>query len=171
MDFRVTKTGRCSSVGRAVASFNRFRGMKDTKYKGIVSELQSITYFHQLGYSVSIPYGENSRYDFIVDVEGVLIKVQCKTAQLASDKNSISFRTHSTRNTTNTSTRRKYTSEEIDFFCTFFENQCYLVPVDECSLVKKLRFTIPKNGQEKGISFAKDYTVEAQLKSFRFKTL
>ena len=52
-----------------------------SKQKGNLTELQSITAFYKLGYQVSIPYGENSRYDFIADINGKLIKVQCKTSR------------------------------------------------------------------------------------------
>lgn len=46
-----------------------------TKQKGNLTELQCIAAFYELGYSVSIPYGENSRYDLIADINGRLIKV------------------------------------------------------------------------------------------------
>ena len=51
-----------------------------SKQKGNLTELQCITYLYQLGYKCSIPYGENSRYDFIVDIDGILIRVQVKTS-------------------------------------------------------------------------------------------
>ena len=54
--------------------------------------------------------------------------------------------------------RRDYTADKVDFFCTYYNNECYLVPFNECgSKAKKLRLTPTKNGQVKNISFAKDY--------------
>ena len=41
----------------------------ESKQKGNLTELQCITACYELGYSVSIPYGENSRYDFILDLD------------------------------------------------------------------------------------------------------
>ena len=40
-----------------------------------------------------------------------------------------------------------------------------MIPVEETSVGKMLRFTPPKNGQIKGINFAKDYLVEEVLKT------
>lgn len=38
------------------------------KQKGNLTELKCISAFYELGYQCSIPYGENSRYDFIADI-------------------------------------------------------------------------------------------------------
>ena len=38
-----------------------------SKEKGNLTELQCLTAIYELGYKASIPYGENSRYDFILD--------------------------------------------------------------------------------------------------------
>ena len=48
---------------------------------------------------------------------------------------------------------------------TCYENNFYLIPFLECGRRgKTLRFTMPKNGQVKGISFANDYLAEKILK-------
>ncbi len=137
--------------------------MLETKQKGLVVELECITYLYKLGYQVSTPYGENSRYDLIVDINGKLIRIQCKSCVLGGDGDFIHFRCVSVRKNTQKTRRRKYTSEEIDYFATYYDSQCYLVPVKECSTEKSLRFNPPKNGQRKGISFAEDYTAEKQI--------
>lgn len=138
--------------------------MLTNKQKGIVTELQCITAFNQLGYHVSIPYGENSRYDFIADIDGLLIRVQVKTSHYKDeDKSAIIFSCRSSHTNSHETKNIKYTNKEIDFFCTYFENQCYLIPVNECSVEKTLRFSPPKNGQIKGVTFADDYTLEKQL--------
>ena len=61
----------------------------------------------------------------------------------------------------------RYTSQDIDFFATYWNNQCYLIPVNECSVSKTLRFTPPKSGQLKGITFAKDYELVKQLQKIK----
>ena len=53
-----------------------------SKQKGNLTELQCITAFYENGYAVSIPYGENSRYDFIADIYGKLIRIQVKTSSI-----------------------------------------------------------------------------------------
>jgi len=136
-----------------------------TKAKGNLTELQCITAFYQLGYQVSIPYGENSRYDFIADVNGKLIRVQVKTSSIKQEtKGAISFATASTRINSTKNITHRYTKNEIDYFATFWDNKCYLIPVEETAgREKTLRFIPPANGQIKGITFAKDYELEVQL--------
>jgi len=137
-----------------------------TKAKGNLTELQCITAFYELGYQVSIPYGENSRYDFIADINGKLIRVQVKTASICKDtEGAISFSTRSTRINSTQNISHSYTKEEIDYFATYWENKCYLIPINETASTKKtLRFNPPKNGQIKGIKFAAEYELAKQLK-------
>ena len=66
-----------------------------TKQKGNLTELQCLTAFVKHGCGVSIPYGDNSKYDFIADVNGKLYKVQVKTSSL-KDENAILFSCRST---------------------------------------------------------------------------
>jgi len=40
----------------------------------------------------------------------------------------------------------KYSSEDVDFFATTYQNKCYLIPQNECGVAKKLRFAPPVNG-------------------------
>ena len=142
--------------------------MLESKQKGIITELQCITAFNQLGYHVSIPYGENSRYDFIADIDGILIKVQVKTSSpKRGTDNAISFSCRSTRVNSQGSQNRRYTADEIDYFATFYDNICYLIPIAECSIEKTLRFQPPANGQTKGISFAKDYELSLQIEKLK----
>ena len=49
--------------------------------------MESMLAFMKLGYNVSIPFGEDSRYDFIVDINDKLYKIQCKTCSEIIDEN------------------------------------------------------------------------------------
>ena len=137
-----------------------------SKEKGNLTELQCLTAFYDLGHKVSIPYGENCRYDFILDVNNTLLRIQVKTSKSVSDE-CFSFATRSTRVNSQGSISKNYTKEEIDYFATFYQGKCYLVPVDECGIEKKLRFCYPANGQKKGINLAQDYELEKVLKQFK----
>lgn len=137
--------------------------MLDTKQKGNLNELQCITAFYELGYSVSIPYGDCDRYDFIVDINNKLYRVQAKSSRLIDENGTIAFSCRSSRSNANGCYNRQYTADEIDFFATYWQGKCYLVPVEECSSEKKLRFTTPLNGQKVGISYAKDYELCSQI--------
>lgn len=141
--------------------------MLTSKQKGNLTELKCLTRFVELGYAVSLPYGENSRYDLIVDYNGKLLKIQVKTSKLVQgteeNPECIEFATCSIRYNSEGSKRIYYTKEEIDYFATVWENVVYLVPVEECSSSKKIRFCLPKNGQRVGITFAEDCTIEKVL--------
>ena len=138
----------------------------DTKQKGNITELEVLTYITKLGYQVSIPFGDRERYDQIWDIHGKLLKIQVKTSHLIDDeKSGIKFSCRSNTKVGGKIQHARYTKEEIDYFATFFEGKCYMVPVEQTSTDKILRFKPTKNGQIKGISFAKDYLVEEVLKN------
>jgi len=137
--------------------------MLDCKYKGNLTELLCLAAFTELGYQVSIPYGDHARYDFIVDINNKLYRIQCKTSILEQE-GVYAFSCRSTAANHSRATSRSYTKDEIDFFATIIDKQCYLIPVAETGgHSKRLRFVPPKNGQKVGVSFAKDYELETQL--------
>lgn len=138
-----------------------------TKERGNLTELQCLTAFYSLGCKASIPYGENCRYDFILDTGKKLLRVQVKTSRPLKDgKDGFAFSTCSTRVNSKGSIRRKYTEKEIDYFVTYYSGKCYLIPViDTGSVEKILHFSQPKNGQKKNIAFAKDYELEQVIKT------
>ena len=132
----------------------------NTNQKGKITELEILTYVIKNGYSVSLPYGDKDRYDQIWDINGELYKIQIKTSHWKNeDKLAITFKCRSTFNGMD----HKYTKEEIDFFATYWENECYVVPVEECSLEKTLWFAPPKNGF-KNCCYAKDYLFKEIIK-------
>lgn len=60
--------------------------MDYTQSKGNLVELQCISKFIELGYECSIPYGNGAKYDFVVDVNGQFLRIQCKSASHPIDK-------------------------------------------------------------------------------------
>lgn len=137
--------------------------MNEMKQKGLLTELHCQVAFTELGFLILSPSSEDSRYDFVVDIGNKFLRVQCKTSSLNEDKTAIQFSCRSTRSNTQLSTSRHYTKDEIDYFYTYFNGQSYLVPVEECSTEKSLRFVAPKSGQIAKISFAKDYELKVVL--------
>lgn len=138
--------------------------MLNSKQKGNITEVQCMLAFLKLGYNVLTPYGDCQRYDFVIDLNGQLLKIQVKTA---SDKNIdegvISFRCANKTTKNGKFIRHMYDKEQIDYFMTSYNGKCYLIPVEECSTEKRLRFIPPKNGQIKGITFAQDYELERMV--------
>lgn len=144
--------------------------MLETKQKGILTELQCLEAFSQYGFNVSIPYGENSRYDFIADINGHLLRIQVKTSHgFVNEDNiiqSFEFSTRSTRVNANGTYSHGYNLDEIDYFTTYWDKKCYLVPVEQCcSATKKLWLFPPKNNCS-SCCFAEDYSIEKQLSDY-----
>ena len=89
-----------------------------------------------------------------------------KTASL-KDENAIKFSCRTTHVNCTGVKNERYSSEDIDYFATYWKDQCYLVSIKECSAEKTLRFDYPKNGQKKGVTLASDYELETQIRKMR----
>ena len=145
--------------------------MDYTKAIGNVNELKCITKFISMGFNCSIPYGDAAKYDFIVDVNGKLLRMQCKSSsnvRLKSGERDLdAFQFSCVCSTTNTkeTIRHRYTEDDIDYFCTSFLDQVYIVPVNECSTSKTLRLAPPKNGVLT-YNRAEDYLVENTIREY-----
>lgn len=123
--------------------------------------MQCMTAFIQQGYTVSIPYGDAARYDFIADKNGVLQRVQCKSATPLKDGSGFKFGVRSIRVNTRATISTPYTKADIDVFATYFDGNCYVVPVEDCgTTAKTLRITPPKHNQQAFISYAVDYLLK-----------
>lgn len=139
--------------------------MDSTLIKGMTTELDCIRSFIAAGYQVSIPYGDCARYDFIADKDGKLLRVQVKSSSWVDDsKTAFMFYARSAHINSKGVKQQTYDENQIDYFATYFENKCYVIPVAECSVSKTLRFHPPKTGQLKGINLAADYELEEVLK-------
>lgn len=147
--------------------------MDITLSKGIVTELECIKAFVELGYHCSIPYGDCARYDIVVDIDNKLYRVQCKTANWAKDtaEEKVAFEISTRTATTNTKStiRKTYSIDEVDLFFTFFEGKAYLVPIEEIAGKASFRFRYkyPSNNQKQGIHLAKDYELKNQISKMK----
>lgn len=130
--------------------------MNETKQKGLITELQCELAFSEIGILLSKPIVEDSRYDYIADLGDHFIKIQCKTSSVGENNDYIVFSTRSTRVNSTETIQRSYTKDEIDYFYTYYKGKSYLIPVEECSSTKKLRFIPPKNNQT-NYNKAEDY--------------
>lgn len=137
-----------------------------SKQIGNITELETMLAFIRLGYNVLTPYGDCERYDFVVDVKGKFLRIQSKTSHSDDDGASFSFSGRSCHRKAGQLVHHTYTNEEIDYFVTSFNGKCYLIPVDECGVGKRLRILPTKNGQTRGISWAKDYELEEVVKNW-----
>ena len=149
--------------------------MKDeTLIKGDVNEIKCLLALEERGYCVSIPFDGSCKYDLIADIEGHLIKIQCKSSILYKKDNyngSIKFEcTCSTTNTQKT-TRHKYSKEQIDYFMTSFNQYIFMIPVEETTASSKvLRLKEPQGNQIETVNIASDYLIDNVLSSIISET-
>ncbi len=139
--------------------------MDYTKSIGNITELKCLIAFTQMGFDCSIPYGDCSKYDIIVDVGDELLKIQCKSSRHPIDngvvnKDVIVFSCVSQTTNTKKTTRHTY-KDKVDYFATTWKDKVYLIPVDECSTSKTLRLNPPVNKVE--YNAAEDYEVNKIL--------
>ena len=126
----------------------------NTKSIGELSEAILLGRLLKRFVSVSIPFGNNQRYDLIVDDGKHLLKVQCKTGILKNRV--VSFRVC---NHAGGHDRKDYKGQ-IDYFAVYCPQieKSYLVSVDAVGRNSaSLRTGTTKNGQHKGIRSAKDF--------------
>lgn len=137
----------------------------NSKQLGNITEMQAMLGFMQLGYNVLTPYGDCERYDFVADVNGKFVKIQVKSSKISEDETKISFNTASTHYSDGKCIHQSYSKEDIDYFATVYNNQVYLIPVEECSSrSQSLRLEPTKNGQAARVKWAKDYRLEEVVK-------
>lgn len=137
----------------------------NSKQKGNITELETMLAFLKQGYNVLTPYGDCERYDFVADVNGKFYKIQSKTARTDDEGASFIFSTSSCNRKDGSIIHHNYTEEEIDFFVTSFQGQCYLIPVSICGgREKRIRILPPKNNQTRNVTWAKDYELEEVIR-------
>jgi hypothetical protein len=134
---------------------------RNTKAIGQLSEIMVAAELARAGYLVSVPLGENSRYDLIADKDGRLFRVQVKTGRLRNG--AIIFACYSSHSHRKGPSCRSY-SNEVEFFgvyCRELET-AYLIPIeDTASLTGALRVDPPRNRQNRKIRWASAYALSA----------
>jgi hypothetical protein len=114
------------------------------------------------GYEIAVPFGENTRYDLVIDDGHTLARVQCKSGQLRAG--AIHFKTASSyaHHRSSRQARRHYHGQ-IDFFAVYCPDThgVYLLPIDDVAprCEAALRVEPSRNGQKKRIRLAADYQI------------
>jgi hypothetical protein len=131
----------------------------NSKDKGNIAEAAVLLRLLQLGKTVSIPYGENARYDLVFEEQGKFYTVQCKLGRLRKD--SIKFNLCSVYKIKGKLVKRSY-GDSIDYYGVYSPDlhKVYLVPSRE---VKKreatLKLGIPKFRNQNGFRLAENFEI------------
>ena len=138
--------------------------MSETNRLGDIGELVVAARLAELGYRVSIPFGHDSPYDLVVEVDGHLKKVQVKSITPKNGCLPVKC-TRVTNITKGKQIRQSYTKNDFDYMIAYDakSSQCYNVPIDlvhETEDTLYLRIDPTKNGQATNIRWARDYLLE-----------
>ena len=126
--------------------------MKDTNTKGSVTEARVLASLTAGGYTVSIPFGV-AKYDLVVDMDGQLKKVQCKTGRLR--KSGVQFNAYSVGRD-----GASVPYPDCDFFGVYCPDtdEVYIVPVDIVGHTKvTLRVDPIRSAREYKTNWARDF--------------
>lgn len=115
-----------------------------------------------------MPFGENCRYDLVLEIDEVFLRIQCKTGRLRQGViwfNTCSYTYHHPSNQGTRNYRHHYRGQADLFGIHCPETDgVYLVPVEDVGLNQgSLRVLPTRNNQAKKIRWAKDYEVQAGL--------
>ena len=130
---------------------------------GEITEQEVALAFLKQGILLSKPLVQSSRYDFIADINNKLYKIQVKTGNFKENAY-LEFATSTSHTNTKGTLNISYTADDVDFFATMYEGQCFLIPYELCGKRnQRIRFVPTQNGQTKGILFAKDFKLEDMI--------
>jgi len=125
------------------------------------STLASIIALREAGYGVLLPFGENTRYDLVIDANGRLSRVQCKTGRL--ERGAVVFRTASSYYHHPPNTGARHYRGQVDYFAVYCRgtSAVYLIPIRDLppNYSACLRVDAPRNNQRRRVRFAADYEI------------
>lgn len=135
-----------------------------TKEKGDVSEARTLFEFQKLGIPVSLPWGDNLRYDMVIELNGCLYKVQIKTSNEIVN-GSIRCYTRSSKNHTTNKVYDIY-ENDVDFFVFYNQemDKLAIVPIEDIGKQKSIALRIDKPSNNQGnVRYFDDYSFEKIL--------
>ena len=138
----------------------------NSKAKGNIGEGVVLSEFVKRGIQVSIPFGDNARYDLIAEFNGKLNKIQVKYGNEINEAGSIICNCISS---TNHTTNKHYTTYEndIDYFAFYLVplDRTILVPIEDIGTKKRLAVRIEKskNNRSDKAAYIDDYSIDKIL--------
>ena len=139
----------------------------ENQIKGMIIELEVAKKLIELGYIVSFPYGNNARYDLLLDCGNQqYFRIQCKSASF-QENNSYIVKTSNEQFTSSARNLKIYTLDQIDFIASIIDNQLLLYPA-QLITGKEKRFRLKKNPPANNscistVNWVEDYSFEKQI--------
>jgi hypothetical protein len=136
--------------------------MEHPKAIGETSQLAIMLGLDRAGYAFFVPFGENTRYDLVIDEGDRLARVQCKTGRLKTG--AVRFRACSSyAHHQNPKLLKRDYLGEIDYFGVYCPETrgVYLVPIEHLRVRREgaLRVDPARNGQAHKVRLAADYQI------------
>jgi PD-(D/E)XK endonuclease len=141
--------------------------MLSTDQKGAIAEAEIAAAAIKLGVGVYRPLMEGGRYDLILEVGSLLLRVQCKWARRHYDI--VLVRCYSCRRTREGMIKRCYAASEVDVIAAYCQDidRCFLLPSDlfDGRSAIQLRLAPARNNQRVGVNWAADFDFDARLEA------
>ena len=141
----------------------KHEGRAHPKVTGDASQAMILGRLVQAGKNVLIPFGENVRYDYVIEEDdGSFTRVQCKTGRLRNGVvqfNTCSYTYHHPSNRGSRQYKHDYRGQ-ADVFGVYCPetDAVYVVPVLEVGINEaSLRVAAPRNNQCRKIRWARDF--------------
>ena len=137
----------------------------NTHVIGDIGEAYAIAKFTEHNIKILIPFSMNLPYDYVIDVDGQLYKVQVKTTEKIKDDNKMVF--HICRTNPNTKRRIVYTKDEIDYFFLYcIENKwCGIISINEAQKeYLYIYLDFPRYCNQADLKIAADYEFDHKIK-------
>lgn len=134
----------------------------NSKTVGDETEIEVIRKIIRAGRSIAIPFGDNDKYDLLMDTGDSILRVQCKTAWEVTPGN-IRFNAHSQTTRDGEYLEAGY-SGEIDAFAVRYPNteEFFWIPIEEAAdHSMHLRFEAAID--HPSINWADEYRLEDRL--------
>jgi len=117
----------------------------NTKERGDLAVGQAINFFMKNGYEVCLPVGDKRDYDFVVEKDGKLEKVQVKYAGLYGRSKTCKVGLRITGGNQSYSYSKKYTKDAFDILFIYTEKgEIYKIPWNKLTMRNELSIEAEK---------------------------
>ena len=136
--------------------------MRNSKAIGDEPESRVLSELLTHGYSVSIPFGDNDRYDLVVDDGDELYRIQCKTGWPNKDE-TLRFNTHSQTTKNGTYHERTYHGD-IDAFMVYYPETETFYWIDTADATEqKMELRFESEIDHPSINWAREYEFDGTI--------